>query len=57
MDHPIPNTGDAPSVQLIVPAKQTGRHGDIYISMVSNSHLICAKGYFVAMVSTMVETD
>lgn len=57
MDHTIPNTGDAPSVQLIVPAKQTNRHGDIYISMVSNSHLICAKGYFVAMVSTMVETD
>jgi Rab GDP dissociation inhibitor len=25
--------------------------------MVSNSHLICAKGYYVAMVSTMVETS
>ena len=57
MDHTIPNTGDAPSVQLIIPSKQTGRHSDIYISMVSNSHLICAKGYFVAMVSTMVESD
>ena len=57
MDHTIPNTGDAPSVQLILPSKQTKRHNDIYISMVSNSHLICAKGYYVAMVSTMVETD
>jgi Rab GDP dissociation inhibitor len=25
--------------------------------MVSNSHLICGKGYFVAMVSTMVESE
>ena len=57
MDHTIPNTGDAPSIQLIIPSKQTGRHNDIYVSMISNSHLICAKGYFVAMVSTMVESD
>ena len=30
---------------------------DTYISMVSYSHLICANGVYVAMVSTTVETD
>lgn len=57
LDHPIPNTGDAPSVQIIIPAKQLGRHSDTYVSMVSYSHLICAKGVYVAMVSTTVETE
>lgn len=30
---------------------------DTYISMVSYSHLICASGYYVAIVSGTVETD
>lgn len=30
---------------------------DIYISMVSSSHAVCAKGLFIAMISTYVETD
>lgn len=30
---------------------------DIYISMVSSSHAVCAKGLFIAMISTTVETD
>lgn len=30
---------------------------DIFISMVSYAHQICAQGYYVAMVSTMVETS
>ena len=57
LDHPIPDTGDAQSVQIIIPAKQLDRHNDTYISMVSYSHLICANGIYVAMVSTTVETD
>jgi len=57
LDHPIPGTNDLPSVQVIIPAKQLNRHNDTYISMVSYAHQICAQGYYVAMVSTMVETD
>lgn len=57
LDHPIPETNDVPSVQVILPAKQQGRIHDTFISMVSYAHLICAQGYYVAMVSTMVETD
>lgn len=57
MNHSIPNTKDAPSIQIILPAKQMGRKSDTYISMVSYSHLICAKGIFVAIISAQVETD
>ncbi|KAL1462896.1 hypothetical protein WDU94_014700 [Cyamophila willieti] len=57
MDHPIPNTKDALSCQIIIPQKQVNRKSDIYLSMVSYTHQVAAKGWFVAMVSTTVETD
>lgn len=57
LDHPIPETNDAASCQIIIPARQLERNSDTYISMVSYSHLICAKGIHVAMVSTTVETE
>ncbi|XP_043477557.1 rab GDP dissociation inhibitor beta [Leptopilina heterotoma] len=57
MDHPISNTGDALSTQIIIPQKQVGRQSDIYVSMVSHTHQVAAKGWFIAMVSTTVETD
>lgn len=57
MDHPIPNTKDALSCQIIIPQKQVGRKSDIYISLVSYTHQVAAKGWFIGMVSTTVETD
>lgn len=79
MDHPVPNTKDAFSTQIIIPQKQVNRNSgslcchvissiwiliilsffivDIYVSMVSYSHQVAAKGWFIAMVSTTVETD
>jgi len=57
MDHTIPNTNDATSVQIILPQKQLNRKYDIYISMVSSAHAVCAKGLFIAMISTTVETN
>lgn len=57
LDHPIPNIKDALSSQIIIPQKQVGRKSDIYVSQVSYTHLVAAKGWFVAMVSTTVETD
>lgn len=56
MDHPIANTKDALSTQIIIPQKQVGRKSDIYVSVVSYHHQVAAKGWFVAMVSTTVET-
>ncbi|XP_045479409.1 rab GDP dissociation inhibitor alpha [Harmonia axyridis] len=57
LDHPIPNTKDALSTQIIIPQKQVGRNSDIYVSLVSYTHQVAAKGWFVAMVSTTVETE
>lgn len=57
LDHVIPMTNDSTSCQIILPQKQLGRRSDIYISMVSSSHAVCAKGLYIAMVSASVETD
>ncbi|PIO59044.1 GDP dissociation inhibitor [Teladorsagia circumcincta] len=57
LNHPIPGTNDAQSCQIIIPQKQVGRHFDIYISCCSNTNMVTPKGWFVAMVSTTVETN
>ncbi|XP_026467004.1 rab GDP dissociation inhibitor beta [Ctenocephalides felis] len=57
MDHPAPNTRDALSTQIIIPQKQVNRGSDIYVSVISFTHQVSAKGWFIAMVSTTVETD
>ncbi|XP_059615047.1 rab GDP dissociation inhibitor alpha [Phlebotomus argentipes] len=57
LDHPIANTKDALSTQIIIPQKQVGRNSDIYVSLISYTHQVAAKGWFIAMVSTTVETD
>lgn len=56
LDHPIPDTENADSTQIIIPQKQVGRKSDIYISVISSTHNVCAKGKFVAIISTTVET-
>lgn len=56
MTHPIPNTKDSLSTQIIIPQKQVNRNSDIYISMVSYTHNVAAKNWFIATVSTTVET-
>lgn len=56
LDHPIPNTNDAESLQIIIPAAQANRQNDIYVCMVSYAHMIAAKGMYVAIVSTVAET-
>lgn len=56
LDHPIANTKDALSTQIIIPQKQVNRKSDIYVSVVSSHHQVAAKGWFIAMVSTTVET-
>ncbi|KAJ9056026.1 Rab GDP dissociation inhibitor alpha [Entomophthora muscae] len=54
---PIPNTSDADSVQLVIPQNQVSRKHDIYVACVSSSHNVCAKDYYLAIVSTIVETN
>ncbi|OCH96046.1 rab GDP-dissociation inhibitor [Obba rivulosa] len=57
LKHPIPGTDDADSAQIIIPQNQVGRKNDIYIAMVSSTHNVCAKDVYIAIVSTIVETD
>lgn len=56
LDHPIDNTDNAESVQIIIPASQVRRRNDIYVCMVSAAHSVAAPGKFIAIVSTTVET-
>ncbi|KAJ3208183.1 Rab GDP dissociation inhibitor alpha [Dinochytrium kinnereticum] len=57
LNHPIPNTGNADSLQIILPQNQVKRQHDIYIAAISGAHSVCHKDYFVAIVSTIVETE
>ncbi|KAM0746586.1 rab GTPase activator [Meredithblackwellia eburnea MCA 4105] len=57
LKHTIPNTDDSDSVQLIIPQNQVGRKHDIYIAGVSDTHNVVPKGLYIAIVSTVVETD
>ncbi|OBZ83599.1 putative secretory pathway GDP dissociation inhibitor 1 [Choanephora cucurbitarum] len=57
LTHPIPNTNDGDSCQIVIPQSQVGRKHDIYIACVSDAHMVCAKGYYLAIVSTIVETS
>jgi len=62
LGEPIPHTKNqegqpALSCQIILPQKQLKRKNDIYIMMVSWAHNIAAKDKYVAIVSTVVETE
>lgn len=57
LQHPIPGTEDSDSCQIVIPQNQVGRRNDIYIAMVSSTHNVCAKDVYIAIVSTIVETD
>jgi len=57
LNHPIPNTNNAESVQIILPQAQLKRKGDIYISCVSSSHEVAPPGHFIVLVSTQVESS
>ncbi|KAK7252433.1 hypothetical protein RIF29_36365 [Crotalaria pallida] len=57
MSHPIPNTQDSPSVQVILPQKQLGRKSDMYLFCCSYSHNVAPKGKYIAFVTTEAETD
>ncbi|XP_072181804.1 rab GDP dissociation inhibitor beta-like isoform X1 [Diadema setosum] len=57
LNHPVPNTSDAASCQIIIPQSQVKRKSDIYILVVSSAHNVAAKGWYIALVATTVETS
>jgi Rab GDP dissociation inhibitor len=54
---PIAKTNETKSCQIIIPQRQTGRNSDIFIMLVSDIHQVCKKGFWVAVISTDVETN
>ncbi|KAG6711003.1 hypothetical protein I3843_05G030000 [Carya illinoinensis] len=57
MSHPIPDTKDSHSVQVILPQKQLGRKSDMYLFCCSYAHNVAPKGKYIAFVLTEAETD
>lgn len=57
VSHPIVGLEVPDSAQIIIPQSQIGRKNDLYVSVVGSSHSVSAKGKYVAIVSTKVETD
>jgi len=57
LKHPVPNTNDIDSVQIVIPQNQVQRRHDIYVACVSSAHNVCAKNFYLAIVSTIIETD
>ncbi|KAL5714415.1 hypothetical protein ACHQM5_016380 [Ranunculus cassubicifolius] len=57
MSHPIPDTSESHSVQVILPQKQLGRKSDMYLFCCSYTHNVAPKGKYIAFVSTEAETD
>lgn len=57
LDHPVANTNELDSLQLIIPQNQVGRKHDIYVAVLSDVHCVVPKGYYLAIVSTIIETE
>uniref|UniRef100_A0A8C2ZBL9 Rab GDP dissociation inhibitor n=1 Tax=Cyclopterus lumpus TaxID=8103 RepID=A0A8C2ZBL9_CYCLU len=57
LNHPVKNTHEAHSCQIIIPQTQLNRKSDIYISLVSHVHNVASDGMYIATVSTTAETS
>mmetsp|Transcript_23793 Transcript_23793/g.34719 ORF Transcript_23793/g.34719 Transcript_23793/m.34719 type:complete len:477 (-) Transcript_23793:176-1606(-) len=63
LKHPVPQTNNGGSGQIIIPANQVAEAGypprkfDVYISVVSYEHKVAPDGMWIAIVSTNVETE
>jgi len=56
LDHPVPNTNNNESCQIIIPYNTVGRKNDIYIGLISFPHNVASKGKYIAICSTTVES-
>jgi len=56
LGHPVPNTNNTESGQIIISQKELKRKCDVYISYVSTAHHVAPKGKWIAFISTICET-
>eukprot|EP00123_Amoebidium_parasiticum_P008545 comp18877_c0_seq1/m.20957 comp18877_c0_seq1/g.20957 ORF comp18877_c0_seq1/g.20957 comp18877_c0_seq1/m.20957 type:complete len:448 (-) comp18877_c0_seq1:295-1638(-) len=59
LNHPIPQTDNSASCQIIMPANQISppRKNDVYVMCMSSGHNVAAQGRYIAIVSTTVESS
>jgi Rab GDP dissociation inhibitor len=57
LNHPVKGLDVPDSTMIVIPASQVGRKNDLYVTVVGHSHQVAAKGRFVAIVSTTVESS
>lgn len=58
LDHPpVKMKNKLDSANIIIPQSEVGRKHDIYICFTSEQQKVCPKGWYIALVSTSVETD
>uniref|UniRef100_A0A8C5MTG6 Rab GDP dissociation inhibitor n=1 Tax=Leptobrachium leishanense TaxID=445787 RepID=A0A8C5MTG6_9ANUR len=50
LSHPIRNTNECTSCQIIIPQTQVNRKSDIYVCMVSCAHCVASDGKYVAII-------
>lgn len=55
LNHPIPDVNENSSAQIIIPGPQVGRTNDIFVCSVSSTHMVSARGIYIAIVSTKME--
>jgi len=57
--HPVSVGSNASpgSIQIIIPQKQVQRHNDIYVCCMGQTNMVTPKEWYVALVSTTVETN
>lgn len=59
LSQPPPNTREATSCQIIIPATQVSprREHDIYVLVLGSNHKVAPDGRYIALVSTTMETN
>jgi len=57
LNHPIPNTNNENSMQIILPQREIKRNSDIYVMCVSSEFFVVPKGKYMVIVSSIIETD
>lgn len=57
MDHPIPKTNNFNSCQIVLTGGEIKKGNDIFIALFNSTYCVCPKGYYLAIISTIVETE
>ena len=59
MDHPIQSETNkkstSQSMQIIIPYNELKRNNDMFILQLSSNNRVCPEGFYVALISTIVE--